>query len=143
MALRIASQSSEARLAASQALDRSLEYYGLAERLVEERGRLEQRLAALALESRSEAGGLADLADAAAREQERARITRLVERERRLLDEVNRALAKFERGTFGLCEGTGEPIELRRLRACPWARNTVEYQASLDETTRRGASSRK
>ncbi len=38
------------------------------------------------------------------------------------LREVERALAKMERGTYGLCERCGDPIGLDRLEAIPWAR---------------------
>ena len=41
------------------------------------------------------------------------------------LPEIERALRKFDIGTFGLCEVTGEEIELNRLKAVPWARNKL------------------
>jgi DnaK suppressor protein len=43
----------------------------------------------------------------------------------RLLTEVERALAKFDAGTYGISEGTGEPIARERLEAVPWARGSV------------------
>jgi DnaK suppressor protein len=42
-----------------------------------------------------------------------------------VLPEVQRALAKMEAGTYGFSEDTGEPIELERLEAIPWARRTA------------------
>jgi DnaK suppressor protein len=42
-----------------------------------------------------------------------------------LLDDVERALAKVEAGTYGRSEATGEPIPRERLEAMPWARGTV------------------
>lgn len=51
----------------------------------------------------------------------------LVEKlEDRHIDIVD-ALEKIENGTFGLCEVSGEPIPLERLKANPAARTTVEY----------------
>lgn len=41
------------------------------------------------------------------------------------LPEIERALRKFDIGTFGLCEVTGEEIELNRLKAVPWARTKL------------------
>ena len=41
------------------------------------------------------------------------------ERVQLLLRQTNRALAKLENGTYGYCEDTGEPIDLKRLMAQP------------------------
>jgi DnaK suppressor protein len=51
----------------------------------------------------------------------------LVEKERGLLREINSALAKIQNGTYGICEGTGNPISKPRLEAQPWARHSIEY----------------
>lgn len=40
--------------------------------------------------------------------------------------EIETALARMERGTFGICEETEEPIELERLLAIPWTRLSIE-----------------
>ena len=37
-----------------------------------------------------------------------------------MLKEVDRALARMEKGTFGLCEKCGDPIGDERLQAMPW-----------------------
>ena len=42
------------------------------------------------------------------------------------LKEIEWALARMERGTYGICEETDEPIELERLRALPWTRLSIE-----------------
>lgn len=52
------------------------------------------------------------------------------------LAEVERALAKFAQGTYGLCELGGEPIPLARLRALPEARYDVKHEAEIE--ARRG-----
>jgi DnaK suppressor protein len=57
---------------------------------------------------------------------ERAQQQRVADRERALLAEVERALAKLDRGSFGLSETTGEPIPYERLLAMPWARSGVD-----------------
>jgi DnaK suppressor protein len=44
--------------------------------------------------------------------------------EKRLLDqlaEVDKALAKFEDGNYGICESCGQPIDIDRLEALPQA----------------------
>jgi DnaK suppressor protein len=49
-------------------------------------------------------------------------LARLEGRERHQLDEIEAARRRLESGTFGVCEGCGEPIALARLRALPTAR---------------------
>lgn len=50
----------------------------------------------------------------------------VAERERALLAEVDRALAKLQAGTYGLSEKTGAPIPYDRLSAVPWARQGAD-----------------
>jgi DnaK suppressor protein len=45
-----------------------------------------------------------------------------LEREQQLLEEVEHALVRLQNGVYGLCEGCGEAIPERRLKALPWAR---------------------
>lgn len=54
------------------------------------------------------------------------------------LAEVDHALAKFEAGTYGVCEQCDLPIPVGRLRILPEARYDVEHQAE-HETGRVGA----
>lgn len=49
------------------------------------------------------------------------------------LYEVEQALKRIQKGTYGVCEMTGEPIPLSRLEAIPWTRFTVEAQAQLEK----------
>lgn len=42
------------------------------------------------------------------------------------LPEIERALIKIKQGTYGMCELTGEEIDLKRLRAVPWARVNIQ-----------------
>jgi RNA polymerase-binding protein DksA len=51
----------------------------------------------------------------------------LMDGERRILTEIDAALQRIEDGTYGICEGTGQPISKARLEAQPWARYSVEY----------------
>jgi DnaK suppressor protein len=64
-------------------------------------------------------------------------VTRLLEgarKERALIREIDRALAKVSSGGYGICEGTGEPIDGRRLEAQPWTRYSLDF---LEEIERR------
>lgn len=60
----------------------------------------------------------------------------LVETERKLLREINNALAKIQNGTYGLCEGTSEPINKARLEVQPWARYSIEYAKRMERAGR-------
>ncbi len=48
------------------------------------------------------------------------------------LAEVEHALAKMARGTYGLCEACGQPIPAARLRALPAARFDIEHEVALE-----------
>ena len=43
------------------------------------------------------------------------------------LTEVEHALAKFDDGTYGICEAAGEPIPLPRLEAMPATRFCIDH----------------
>ena len=49
------------------------------------------------------------------------------------LYEVEEALTRIEKNTYGVCELTGKSIPKARLQAIPWARFTVEAQAQLEK----------
>jgi len=67
-----------------------------------------------------------DDADIASREEARQWQLRVLEREKRLLDKIDRALERLVRGDYGWCEETGEPIGLRRLLLRPTASLCIE-----------------
>jgi DnaK suppressor protein len=77
-----------------------------------------------------------DEMDEASLEGATAMTSRLLERDVQLLAEVDRALAKLRAGTYGVCEGTGEPIGFERLRSRPWARYSIIYQEELERAAR-------
>jgi DnaK suppressor protein len=68
-------------------------------------------------------------------------VSKLLERDVRMLAEIDRALVKIKEGAYGLCEGTGEPIGYRRLRLRPWARYSVAYQEQIEHAERTGGGS--
>ncbi len=61
---------------------------------------------------------------------------RILDKEVKLLREVERALKKFETDEYGLCEGTMEPIGYARLKARPWARYSVTHKEELERIQR-------
>jgi DnaK suppressor protein len=89
-------------------------------------------------EERDVSGGreVGDEMDEATLEGTTSMTSKLLERDVRLLAEIDRALAKLREGTYGLCEGTGEPIGYARLRLQPWARYSIGYQEDLEREQR-------
>jgi len=57
----------------------------------------------------------------------------LMDSERKLLREIDQALGRIEKKTYGICKGTGKPIPKARLEAQPWARYCVEYARMLEQ----------
>ena len=62
-----------------------------------------------------------EYADAGTATFERERDLSLVNNLRDLMDRIDKALAKIEDGTYGLCDRCGKPIEKLRLKALPYA----------------------
>jgi RNA polymerase-binding protein DksA len=48
------------------------------------------------------------------------------------LAEIEEALGRIKDGTYGTCEGSGNPIPMKRLEVFPAARFCVEYQEELE-----------
>lgn len=63
---------------------------------------------------------------------------RLLDRDRKLLNEIDHAINKIQTGDFGYCEGTGEPIPKRRLELRPWCRHSVKYKEQLEKLEKSG-----
>jgi DnaK suppressor protein len=59
----------------------------------------------------------------------------LMDSERELLKEIDDALQRIERGTYGICEGTGRQIQKARLEAQPWARYCIEHARKLEQSS--------
>ena len=56
----------------------------------------------------------------------------LREREMKRLREVEAALERIERGVYGICEETDEPIGKKRLEKMPWTRLSIEAAEALE-----------
>ncbi len=81
---------------------------------------------------------LADDGDKASIETEQDVGMTLAEHERSKLTLVERALRKIEAndGSYGICEGTGEPIGFHRLSVQPWVLFSLRYQEELERGRR-------
>lgn len=83
-----------------------------------------------------ESEDMSDPADRATQEEEHSLELRTRDRERKLLHKIEEALQRIERGEYGYCEETGEPIGLRRLLARPTATLTLEAQERHEQRER-------
>ncbi|HPN89152.1 MAG TPA: TraR/DksA family transcriptional regulator [Candidatus Omnitrophota bacterium] len=57
----------------------------------------------------------------------------LASHDRKLLQKIDDALLRIEKGTYGICLGSGKPISQARLDAIPYAEYCLEYQEELDK----------
>jgi len=80
------------------------------------------------------AGDLADMSTAASMVETGAEF---LDRQSRLLEDIEEALKRIEDGTYGYCLATGKPISKARLEVIPWAKYCTEYAQSLEKSRSR------
>jgi RNA polymerase-binding protein DksA len=119
----------------------SLENQKFRDLLLAERERLEQELREIETraarmndtERASELSAYEDHpADLASETFEREKDLAIGESVASLLNQVNTALEKIERGTFGICDACRRPIKKARLQAIPFATLCVDCQDQLE-----------
>lgn len=76
---------------------------------------------------------LDDLADAASQESQRSLSLVTATATNDLIREVLAAIRRIERGTYGICEITGETISPERLNSIPWARYSIQGQQLVEQ----------
>ena len=74
-----------------------------------------------------------DEIDSASSESGLAFIGRLRERERILVQKIDRALQKIEEGEFGICAQCGEEIGVKRLEARPVAELCIDCKSQQEK----------
>jgi len=62
----------------------------------------------------------------------------LLESERHILREIDEAIRRIDKRTYGVCEATGRAIGKTRLRAQPWVRFCYEYVLAQERGTQGG-----
>jgi len=83
-----------------------------------------------------------DPLDAAVDEEACRHQLRFLARRQALLEKIRQSLRRLNRGDYGYCDISGEPIGLRRLLARPTAQYCAEVKARLEENERHYAHSR-
>ena len=69
-----------------------------------------------------------DIVDQASSQTEKTVEMRTLNRQRKLISKIDKAIKKIKDNTYGYCEETGEPIGIKRLIARPIATLSIEAQ---------------
>ena len=69
-----------------------------------------------------------DIVDQASSQTEKTVEMRTLNRQRKLLSKIDKAIKKIQDNTYGYCEETGEPIGIKRLIARPIAILSISAQ---------------
>ncbi len=102
--------------------------------LVELHGRLMNQMDGLAKESAEQLQGYSlHMADSGTDNFDRDFALSLLSSDQDAVYEIEEALKRIEKNTYGVCELTGKPIPKARLEAIPWTRFTVDAQAQLEK----------
>jgi DnaK suppressor protein len=103
------------------------------QRLLELRDQLTRQMNGLAKESAQEMAGYSlHMADSGTDNFDRDFALSLLSSDQDAMYEIEEALKRIEKNTYGVCELTGKPIPRTRLEAIPWTRFTVQAQAQLE-----------
>ena len=101
--------------------------------LLELREQLLRQMNGLAKESAEEMAGYSlHMADSGTDNFDRDFALSLLSSDQDAIYEIEEALKRIEKNTYGVCELTGKPIPHARLEAIPWTRFTVQAQAQLE-----------
>lgn len=103
-------------------------------RLEEERRRLMTDLERLVVTEQDNPGYSTHIADDATEVFENTKNHALRRNLQRLLGQVNDALAKFDKGTYGMCEDCGGKIDRARLKALPYAALCIQCQKQRERS---------
>jgi DnaK suppressor protein len=102
--------------------------------LVDLRDQLRRQMDGLAQESAQELAGYSlHMADSGTDNFDRDFALSLLSSDQDAIYEIEEALKRIEKKTYGVCELTGKVIPKARLEAIPWTRFTVEAQAQLEK----------
>src|SRR2546423_4067712 len=104
------------------------------QRLLELRDQLLRQMNGLAKESAQEMAGYSlHMADSGTDNFDRDFALSLLSSDQDAIYEIEEALKRIEKNTYGVCELTGKAIPKSRLEAIPWTRFTVQAQAQLEK----------
>lgn len=109
------------------------EWQGYYDTLLDLRERIRAQMSGLAKESATQMESYSlHMGDSGTDNFDRDFALSLLSSDQDAIFEIEEALKRIERGSFGVCELTEKVIPKARLEAIPWTRFTVEAQAQLE-----------
>lgn len=76
---------------------------------------------------------IGDEIDSASQNVEKEMLFELNDNEKVILDAIESALRRIEKGSFGLCESCRQKIAEKRLNAIPWVRYCIDCQSNSEK----------
>jgi DnaK suppressor protein len=74
-----------------------------------------------------------DEVDSASQSTEKELLFELADNEKIIIDAIESALRRIEKGKYGKCESCGEKITEKRLEAIPWVRYCIGCQSKAEK----------
>ena len=108
-------------------------YETLRRRLEDQRAQLQEEIKQFRIAGRDNLGYSNHQADDATDAFEQAKELSLLQNTERLLAQVETALARFERGVYGICDRCGDRIDPARLKALPYATLCMACQQRVEQ----------
>lgn len=87
-------------------------------------------------EMTTQTGNIPDPNDRATVESDRNFELRIRDRERKLMNKIEEALERIDGGSYGVCEGCGEEISVKRLEARPVAKYCIDCKTKQEQRER-------
>jgi DnaK suppressor protein len=84
-------------------------------------------------EMTTQTGNIPDPNDRATVESDRNFELRIRDRERKLMNKIEEALERIDDGSYGVCEGCGEDISIKRLEARPVAKYCIDCKTRQEQ----------
>lgn len=101
--------------------------------LEDERAELMNSISHYEVVARTKKPGLGNhMADDGTEAFDQAASLALYRNEKDLLDKVERALARMDKGTYGICDRCGNEIDFARLKAIPYATLCIRCQQHVE-----------
>jgi len=79
---------------------------------------------------------IGDEIDSATQNVDKEMLFELTDNEKAVLDAIDAALVKIDKGTYGDCENCRKKIAEPRLKAIPWVRYCIDCQSKAEKTSR-------
>lgn len=76
---------------------------------------------------------IGDEIDSASQTAEKEILFELADNEKIILDSIESALRRIEKGTYGICESCKKKIPTTRLKAIPWVRYCISCQSKAEK----------